>query len=144
MSRNSTLSQQSKALSARLKAIPQEIVADLRPALVAGAEDIAARMRALVPVAEGDLRGSIAVTGPGQTTPAYASGGGRRTAQDNQALVTVGSPEVRHGHLVEFGTVKAEAQPFMLPAFRLARAKVMGRISRAIGKAIRLAGSRNA
>ena len=46
-------------------------------------------------------------------TPAYAEGGGRRIAGPNQALVTVGNPEMRHGHLQEFGTVKQAAQPFL-------------------------------
>ena len=52
----------------------------------------------------------------------------------------MGNPDLRYGHMVEFGTVDTEAQPFMLPAFRLAKARVMRRITRAIGKAIRKAG----
>ncbi|OWU84464.1 hypothetical protein ATO6_12280 [Oceanicola sp. 22II-s10i] len=133
----SSLSKQSKALEARLKAIPGEVLDEVRPALVKGAEEVAGNMRALVPVDEGDLQASIAVTGPGDTTPAYASDGGRRTANPNEALVTVGNVGVRHGHLQEFGTVKQEAQPFMLPGFRLAKPRAMRRIQRAIGKAIR-------
>jgi HK97 gp10 family phage protein len=135
-----SLSKQSKALEARLKAIPGEVLREVRPALVKGADEIAANMHALVPVDEGDLRDSIAVTAPGGTTPAYASGGGRRTARENEALVTVGNEEVRHGHLQEFGTVAHEAQPFMRPGFRLARPRALRRIQRAIGKAIRNAG----
>lgn len=136
----SSLSKQSKALEARLKAIPDEVLREVRPALVKGAEEIAANMRALVPVDEGDLCDSITVTAPGETTPAYASGGGKRTAKENEALVTVGNEEVRHGHLQEFGTVAHEAQPFMRPGFRLARPRALRRIQRAIGKAIRNAG----
>ncbi|PZX46441.1 HK97 gp10 family phage protein [Cereibacter changlensis] len=137
-----SLRDQSRALEARLKAIPSEIVAELRPALMKSAEDLADKMRALVPVDDGDLRDSIAVTGPGETTPAYASGGGRRTASEAQALVTVGNPEVRHGHLQEFGTVTQEAQPFMRPAWRIAKARIERRIARAIGAAIKKAGGR--
>lgn len=135
-----SLSQQSKALEARLKAIPQEVVREVQPALITGAEEVAATMRALVPVKEGDLKASITVTAPGETTPPYAEGGGRRTAASNQALVTAGNEDVRHGHLQEFGTVAHEAQPFMRPGFRLAKPKALRRIQRAIGKAIRNAG----
>ena len=137
-----SLSKQSKALEARLKAIPREVLREVHPALVKGAEETADAMRALVPVAEGDLRASITVTAPGEITPAYAEGGGRRTAEDNQALVTAGNEKVRHGHLQEFGTVKQEAQPFLRPGARLARPKAMRRIQRAIGKAIRNAGGK--
>ncbi|ABA78513.1 HK97 gp10 family phage protein [Rhodobacter sphaeroides] len=137
----SATSDSSRRLAARLDQIPGDVLAELRPALVKAAEDVAAKMRALAPVDTGALRDSIAVTGPGQTTPAYASDGGRRTIPDNQAVVTVGSPAMRHGHLVEFGTVTMEAQPFTRPAWRIARPRILSRLSRAIGKAIRKAGS---
>lgn len=134
-----SLSKQSKALEKRLKAIPEAVVTGVQPALVKGAEEIAATMRALVPVDEGDLKSSITVTAPGQTTPAYAEGGGKRTAGRNQALVTAGNEDVRHGHLQEFGTVAQEAQPFMRPAERIAKPKAQRRINRAIGQAIKKA-----
>ncbi|MCF7747510.1 HK97 gp10 family phage protein [Sulfitobacter sp. M39] len=127
-------------LERRLLAIPLEVLAELRPALVKGAQDIADAMEQLAPEDTGDLVNTISVTGPGGTTPAYASGGGSVTLANNQAAVTVGSPDMRHGHLQEFGTVNHEAQPFMRPAFRLKKAKVMARISRAVAKAIKNAG----
>lgn len=139
MSRSKSLAEQSRILSERLKAIPDAVVRDVRPALIKGAEEVAATMRALVPVDEGDLKESITVTEPGQTTPAYAEGGGKRTAGSNQALVTAGNEDVRHGHLQEFGTVKQEAQPFMRPGARLAKPKAQRRINRAIGQAIKKA-----
>lgn len=142
MPKKMSLAAQSKALEARLKAIPAEVVQEVRPALVMGAEEIAANMRALVPQAEGDLEASITVTEPGETTPPYAEGGGKRVAAENQALVTAGKESVRHGHLQEFGTVHHEAQPFMRPGFRLAKPKALRRIQRAIGKAIRNAGEK--
>ncbi|EEE36107.1 phage protein, HK97 gp10 family [Rhodobacteraceae bacterium KLH11] len=139
MSRNKSLTEQSNILSARFGAMAGEIEKALRPALVKGAEEYAATMRALAPRDEGDLIESIEVTEPGQTTPAYAEGGGKRTAGPNQALVTVGNEDVRHGHLQEFGTVKQEAQPFMRPGARLAKPRAQRRISRAIGQAIKKA-----
>ena len=141
-----SLRNQSKALERRLSAIPAEIVAELRPALIASGEELAAKMRALAEGSRdtGALIETITLTGPGETTPAYASGGGKRVANANQVLVTAGSPEVRHGHFVEFGTATIEAQPFMRPAFRLARARIMRRLNRAIGRAIKTAGQSNA
>ena len=94
-------------------------------------------MEMLVPEDQGDLLGSIQVTGPGETTPAYAEGGGSVILKDNQAAVTVGNTDVRYGHIVEFGSVKMEAHPFMRPAFRLKKAKVLRRIQSAITKAIK-------
>ncbi|WP_424976813.1 HK97-gp10 family putative phage morphogenesis protein [Leisingera sp. S232] len=139
MSKPKSLAEQSRILSERLKAIPAAVVRDVQPALIKGAEDVAAAQRALVPVDDGDLKASITVTTPGQTTPGYAEGGGKRTAGSNQALVTAGNEKVRHGHLQEFGTVKQEAQPFMRPGYRLAKPKALRRIQRAIGQAVRKA-----
>ncbi|MFC2967717.1 HK97-gp10 family putative phage morphogenesis protein [Acidimangrovimonas pyrenivorans] len=139
MSQSKSLTGQSRLLSKRLSAIPEAVVRDVQPALIKGAEEVAANMRALVPVDTGALKDSITVTAPGQSTPAYAEGGGKRTAGSNQALVTAGNEKVRHGHLQEFGTVKQEAQPFLRPGFRLAKPKALRRIQRAIGQAVRKA-----
>ncbi|ETD84046.1 HK97 gp10 family phage protein [Rhodobacter capsulatus] len=145
------LNAQAARLARRLEAIPATVLEALRPAVVQAAEDLAATARSLAPEAEGDLKASIVVTSPGAETPAYAEGGGRRIAGANQALVTVGNPEQRHGHLVEFGTkphVNAgqfagtqhpgtAAQPFLLPAARLTEDRARRRIARAIGQAVR-------
>ena len=125
------------ALEKRLLAIPREVLTDLRPALLKGAADIADAMEQLAPENTGDLVNTITVTGPGGTTPAYASGGGSVTLAENVAAVTIGSPEVRYAHILEWGSVKMEAKPFILPAFRLKKAKVLRRIQSAITKAIK-------
>jgi len=152
------LMKQSAKLAKRLAAIPGEIVAQVRPALVQGAGDLADMARALAPEDEGDLKASVAVTPPGAVTPAYAEGGGRRVAAENQALVTVGNPQARHGHLVEFGTDPhvnggrfagtqhpgTAAQPFLLPAARLTEDRTRRRIGRAVAQAIRTVGAGNA
>lgn len=139
----SRLLNSSKNLEKRLLAIPNEVLAALRPALIKGAQDIADVAEILVPEDEGDLQNTIAVTAPLGTTPAYASGGGSQTAKENQAFVTVGSTDVRYGHIVEFGSAKMAARPFLLPAFRLKKAKVERRIATAVRKAIKLAGGSN-
>lgn len=134
-----SITDDSKKLAARLSAIPGDILAELRPALIKSAEEVAANMHVFVPKDEGDLDASIAVTGPGESTPAYAAGGGKRTAGPNQALVTVGNEDARHGHLQEFGTSHHEAQPFMRPAWRIAKPRIERRIKRAITTAIKKA-----
>lgn len=149
------LMKQSAKLARRLEQIPAEIVRAVQPALVQSAEELARVAQALAPEEEGDLKRSITVTPPGGTTPAYAEGGGRRQASENQALVTAGNPEVRHGHLVEFGTKPhenggqfagtqhpgTEPRPFLAPAARLSLPRARRRIGRAIGLAVRNAGS---
>jgi HK97 gp10 family phage protein len=136
---NRSSRQQSADLEPRLNAIPQEILAALRPALIKSGEEVAANMRAFAEASRdtGALIDSIAVTGPGETTPPYAEGGGRRTAGPNQVLVTVGNETMRHGHFLEFGTVKMEAQPFALPGFRTAKPAIDRRITRTINAAIK-------
>lgn len=139
MSSNKTLTEQSRDLEKRLNAIPAAILAALRPALVRSAEEVAAGSRALAPKDSGDLADSITVTAPGETTPAYAAEGGKRTAGPNQALVTVGDEQVRYAHMLEFGTVKMEAQAFLRPAWRIARPRIMNRIKRVISAAVKKA-----
>ncbi|WP_126974653.1 HK97-gp10 family putative phage morphogenesis protein [Frigidibacter oleivorans] len=121
----------------RMQAIPREVRAAVKPALVSAAEDVADVQRGLAPTDTGALRDSIAVTGPGQTTPAYSQPGGSRVVGENQAAVTVGSSEVRYAHLQEYGTDKMQAQPYFWPGFRLARKKASAKIKRAMSKAIR-------
>ncbi len=121
----------------RMRAIPKAVRVAAQPALVKGAEEIAAAARVLAPEATGDLKKSIAVTGPGQQTPPYSQPGGSRTLEENQSAVTVGGPDVRYPHLVEYGTTKMAAQPYFWPAYRLMRKRAASRIKRAIGKAIR-------
>ena len=147
------LKAQSARLAKRLEAIPAIILAELRPAVIASAQELAHVARSLAPEDEGDLKASIVVTPPGAETPAYAADGGKRVAADNQALVTVGNPQVRYAHMIEFGTDAhvnggqfdgtqhpgTDAQPFLLPAKRLTEDRNRRRIGRAVGKAVRRA-----
>lgn len=56
----------------RMQAIPKQARIAVQPALMKGADEIADLVRASAPVDDGDLKESIAVTGPGQATPAYS------------------------------------------------------------------------
>lgn len=125
------------------KALPERVRKETVAAVVKSAEELADTQRRLAPspgsgpYATGDLRDSIAVTGPGGTTPPYSQPGGSTRVEDHQAVVTVGNTDVRYGHLVEYGTAKAPAQPFFWPAYRILKKRLLARISRAGRKAIR-------
>ena len=123
----------------RMKAIPEAVRKAVAPALLGAAENVAKTQRGLAPVDDGDLRASIAVTGPGQSTPAYSQPGGAMIVGPLATAVTVGNSEVRYAHLVEYGTSHSPAQPYFWPGFRLARKAATAKIKRAIGKAVRAA-----
>lgn len=123
----------------RMRAIPQAAREAVKPVLVREAEKIADTMRALAPEDEGDLKGSIAVTGPLEATPPYSQPGGSTVVPENVAAITAGNSDVRYPHLQEYGTTFHPAQPFFWPAFRLGRKKALAAIKRGIGTAIRKA-----
>jgi HK97 gp10 family phage protein len=124
-------------MNRRFAAVLKNVREVVQPALLKSGEELAGMMRQLAPEDEGDLKASIAVTAPGQTTPPYSQPGGSRAAKENEVLVTVGNVAVRYPHLVEHGTSKAPAQPYFWPAFRLLRKRHEQRIKRAIRKAVR-------
>lgn len=124
-------------LTKRLEAIPREVKEAVVPALMKSGEELADQMRNLAPEDEGDLKASIAVTGPGERTPAYSQPGGFMTVPENAAAVTVGNENVRYAHLVEYGTSKSQAQPYFWPAYRILKKRLAGRIKRAVSKAVR-------
>ncbi|GLK76706.1 hypothetical protein GCM10008171_19600 [Methylopila jiangsuensis] len=130
-------------LSRRLKRIPEEVRKAIDPAVTQSAEEMAATMRAMVPVKSGKLRESIVVTPPGGTTPAHSQPGGSHVVPAGAAVVTAGNSEVRYAHLVEYGhmasgwsDVPAPAYPFFWPGYRLTKKRARGRINRAMKKAI--------
>lgn len=123
----------------RMAAIPKEVRAAIKPALLKSGAELQAAMRRLAETSRdtGALIDSITVTGPGETTPPYSQPGGSKVVPENAVAVTVGNTDVRYPHLVEYGTTKAHAQPFFWPAFRLYRKRITRRINRAINKAIK-------
>lgn len=128
-------------LQRRLAAIPAAVKEAATATLIRQAETVATTMRALAPddpaTGDPDLKTSIAVTGPGQTTPPYSQPGGSMAVPELTVAITAGNEDVRYPHLVEYGTVKAPAQPFFWPAFRLHRGKVSKAIKAGIGRAVR-------
>jgi HK97 gp10 family phage protein len=124
----------------RMRAIPEAARDGVKPSLIQAADMVADAIRDLAPVDEGDLRASIAVTGPMENTPPYSQPGGSGFVPDNMAAVTVGNTNVRYAHLVEYGTSHSPAQPFFWPGFRLTRKRALISIKAGIGRAIRKAG----
>lgn len=122
---------------ARMRAIPLAARQAIKPALMKSAYEIQDVMEQLAPEDTGDLMNSIAVTGPGETTPPYSQPGGSMTVPENAAVITAGNTDVRYAHLVEYGTSHSEAQSFFWPAYRTMRKKAGNQIKRAIGKAIK-------
>lgn len=126
-------------LSKRLKAIPEEARKASYAAAERAADRIAQDMRALVPVDTGNLQRTIVVTKGGETPPSYSQWGSKRPLPENAVAVTAGDTFARYAHLIEFGTSRAKAQPFFLPAWRSNRNKARRSINAAIGRAIRKA-----
>ncbi|AMM83146.1 HK97 gp10 family phage protein [Martelella lutilitoris] len=124
-------------LKKRLNAIPKDVREAVAPDLLKSGNELAATMKQLAPEDSGDLKDSIAVTGPGEQTPAYSQPGGSKTLPENAVAVTVGNEEVRYPHLVEYGTSKTEAQPYFWPSVRLLKKRITNRTKRAVSKAVR-------
>lgn len=135
------VSEQVARLQRRLEAIPERVREAVQPSLVQSAEELADTMCKFAPddpaTDAPDLKSSIAVTPPGQSTPPYSQPGGSKVAGELEALVTVGNDAVRYPHLQEYGTAHHEAQPFFWPSVRLLQKRIKNRTKRAIRKAVR-------
>lgn len=136
----------SPAFRARLAKIPAKATQAAQVAMEQGAEEMVTMMRRLAPVDDGELRASInwkwGAAPPG-TFAVTTIKGGKRAGQEVAALrLTIfanakdskGRP---YASWVEFGTKHSAANPFFWPSYRALRRRVMGRIMRAIRKAIR-------
>lgn len=100
--------------------LPAEAREGLVDALNRGGREIVMRAQALAPVDEGDLRDATERL-PIEETP-------------RGLAVTIRNTDFK-ARWVEFGTTRAPAQPFFWPAVRSLRARVRGRIKRALSKA---------
>jgi HK97 gp10 family phage protein len=130
-------SDQIRRLQRRLDAIPKGVREAVQPALLRSGNELAGRMKQLAPVEDGDLRDSIEVTTGGNSTPAYSQPGGSMVVPENAVAVTVGNSKVRYGHLQEYGTINAPAQPFFWISYRLLKKRIANRVKRSISKAVK-------
>lgn len=124
-------------LQKRMAAIPVAVTEAVAPAIMQQAHVIADTMEQFAPEDSGDLKASIAVTGPGRNTPAYSQPGGSMMVPQNAAAITAGDTDVRYAHLVEHGTTKAQAQAFFFPAYRLHKKEAQKAIKSALRRAVK-------
>lgn len=94
----------------------------LRKTLTKAAEPILTMAQYLVPVDQGDLKRSLKI-GTSLSSRQRKSARG----QVGEVVVYVGAshPMGAHAHLVEFGTVKTPAQPFLRPAWDRQKGKAL-------------------
>ena len=134
----------------------------LRRTLTKAAQPIAEKARELVPVDQGDLKQSISVSariknkvgnaefaaamraGLGKAAAVRAMRDARRADGGSFAEMFVGPavPQGFYGHLVEFGTRRTTAQPFMRPAWDAEQRAALDIIKAELGNEIILAARR--
>lgn len=130
-------SAQLQRLSKRLERIPEKVKEAVAPALAKSGGELVDKAQHLAPHLSGALEESITMTPGGQMTPAYSQPGGSTLVPEGAVAVTVGNEHVRYGHLVEYGTEHAPAQPYFWPSYRLLKKRMGMRIKRALSKAVR-------
>jgi HK97 gp10 family phage protein len=110
--------------------IPKQVRAQLEAAMLESAVLIEAGAKLRVPVETGEVRDSIrhGPVGTGKRGGLYvAVTAGDRSTENNNYQVA---------RLLEFGTQKMPAQPFLLPAYRANRRRSITRMRKAIKDAI--------
>ncbi|MFC7399587.1 HK97-gp10 family putative phage morphogenesis protein [Chelatococcus sp. GCM10030263] len=122
-------------LRRKLAVLPDAAKDEIRKALVAGAEEIVALAKSLVPVESGGLRNSIGWTwgdAPKGSIALASAGTG-----DLRITVYAGNDHAYYARWVEFGTVKMAAKPYFFPAYRSLRRRVRSRITRGVKGAVK-------
>jgi HK97 gp10 family phage protein len=114
--------------------LPKRVRLALEAAMIASADRIVAGARLRVPVDEGEVRDSIRHHGvkEGKRGGLYIA----VTAGDTSTLSDEKGKRYQVARLLEFGTVKMAAQPYMLPSYHANRASARRRMRRAITDAI--------
>lgn len=104
-------------LWSRLPAITAEMHAKVIAAVAEGAEQVADDARERVPVASGRLRDAIHVD-----------------HQDDGVHVIAGDTDAWYGHLVEYGTARTPARPFLVPALEATRTEIVAGVKTVLGR----------
>lgn len=114
--------------------IPAKVRAALEAAMIESADRIVAGARLRVPVETGELRDSIRHGGvkEGRRGGLYVA----VTAGDTGTLTEEKGRQYQVARLLEFGTVKMPAQPYMLPSYHANRASAKRRMRAAVRNAI--------
>lgn len=131
----------------QLRTIPQHVERATAVAMEAGAGEIVAMMKRLVPKDSGDLHDSIGWTWGDAPEGAMVlarsksgGGSGRKviTIYAGNAQTMVGArTQFQLARIQEFGTQAMAANPYFYPSWRAGKRRVRGRIIRAMKKAIK-------
>lgn len=116
--------------------VPKMVRAELEAAMIEGANLIVAGAKLRVPVDEGDVRDSIRRTDVRESKRGQDRLYVAITAGDRSTQTKSGGTTYQVARLLEFGTVKMPAQPFLLPAYRANRKAAQRRMQRAMRDAI--------
>lgn len=114
--------------------IPKAVRAALEQAMIESANLIVAGARLRVPIETGEVRDSIRRTDvrEGKRGGLYVA----ISAGDRATETNAGGTTYQVARLLEFGTMKMPAQPFLLPAYRANRKRAQARMRRAMRDAI--------
>jgi HK97 gp10 family phage protein len=115
--------------------IPKAVRAALEQAMMESADRIVAGARLRVPVETGEVRDSIRQHGvrEGKRGGLYIA----ITAGDQSTLTDETGTRYQVARLLEFGTQKMQAQPYLLPSFRANRRSARTKMRKAIKEAVR-------
>jgi HK97 gp10 family phage protein len=137
-------------LRKKLQRFPEVAEAEIKAAMEASANEIVALAKSLAPTDSGDLRNSIAWTYGDAPKGAIVLGRVKASNSGNLRItVYAGGPDAYYARFIEFGTAPhinggrfagsghpgTSAQPFFYPAYRAARKRARGRVTRAVNKA---------
>lgn len=143
----SSIAQTRQRFRRKMRILPELARADVTAAMEAGAKEVTALQKRLVPKDKGELEKSIqwghgdAPKGPGILSL------GSVTSRSGDVKISIwgGGIKAFYIRFVEFGTHGAEghgatrAQPFFFPAWRALKRRVKSRVTRAGTKAIKKA-----
>ena len=119
----------------KLKALPEAVEKEMRPALQTGADEINGLQRRFVPKEEGVLESTIdnaMLPEKSGRIGVELTAGGKRTTRP---VRNGADAEYDYALGQEFGTKDMPANPFFFPGYRLGKKRAKSRITRAINKA---------
>lgn len=126
-----------EAIQRKFEALPKKVQRKvMREGVTQAAKIVRAQARADVPVATGDLRKSIKVRGLQAAKGAAflnKTKGGSRSVKIGKTVVA----EAPHAHLVEKGTKRMRAQPFLLPALQANEQRTVDLVGDSVRNAVK-------
>lgn len=122
---------------AKFRALPKAVRKNVEIALEQNAEELAAAIKRRVPRDTGDLADTVRW----EKGSAGSKSKERGADPDLTVRVIEGDRKNFQAPWIEHGTQAMQAQPHFFPTYRSMRRRLKSRLSRAVGKAIKEAGS---